>query len=1666
MFNKIVLALAMCLLCTICANKSAAQTENGWINYNQTYYKIKVAEDGMYRITRNVLVAAGIPATSIDPRRFQIFHNGIEQAIHVEGQADGAFDANDYIEFYGRRNDGTLETKLYRAADAQPHTFHSLFSDSSVYFLTWHLTNQQGKRRTSYSENNVSNIAAESWHNEQALRLFTSQYHEGRSYQPNDEILIADYDYAEHWTGNAITRGQSTDVTISNLTATVPAAGKPRIEVMLAGRNNNQHSVDIRVGPAANALRVIGNVRWGKDEVATYSGEIEWTDISATGSLLVRVTAVGVDNTAERISVSYVNLIMPQSYDMGNASRKFFNTTVRQAGRSYIEVANAPVNCRLFDVSDPHNIINVGVNNNGNTFNAIIRNTNTARRLLATSAFTSIQRLQPVSFRRMTNTANYLIVSHPALRSGSGVTGDPVQAYANYRASATGGGYSVFQIDIEELYDQFGYGIPTPAAIRNFAAYYLANGNPKHLFLIGKGISPNFNFYRLNPATNTLINFVPTYGFPGGDEPFTAGLKGNPYVPAIPTGRLNARTALQVRNYLNKVIEMEAQPYNALWRKDLIHLSGGNTISEQLLFLRYVQDFQAIAEGKFLAGAVVSQRKQTTDAVEFLNIASEVNSGKSLITFFGHSGTFATDIDIGLVSDPAFGFSNKGKYPVMLVNGCNAGDLYSTATGFGEDWIHTADRGALAFMAHSKQAFSNTLRRYTDLFYRVAFASEEHFGLTLGEVRRELASRYYTQYGINESSISQVEQFVLLGDPAVKVFAPRQPDYAIDAEDISISSFDGGQVTASVDSFLLKIPVLNFGKYTADSVEVRVVRVLRNGQTIEYPIQKFPAVGREGEWLFVVRNSRENENTGANRFQIIIDPANKIPELDNGNNSTTKELFIAVGSTANLFPTNFGVENTRQVKLIVQSSASLANRRGFRVEIDTTSTFNSPFLRGFTKEAIGIASFDVDLGSIRDSTVIYWRSRFTDPQPEESPDPTVSSFTYIPSIDHGWTIRHEGQYANLITEDIERDPERKVWKFEGFTSNLSLVTHGAQTPGREISDIQMVYNDLNYIVRASPLDVGCRNNTINMVAFNRESTVPYKVLEFGTVDVLNPLVCGRVPQIIFNFTANDITGGNRYMNRFMDATRQNDYILVFTIGSMNFEGFSPEIKNSLLNAGVSPAQLATIRNGKPFIILGRKGAPSGSAIVITNNTSPLPEEQQVLLLNELLNGTKSSGSYLSPLIGPATTWGRFHSNMEGQSQMSILGTDNQGRETTLFTGPTAAIDLSFINPVQYPYLRVRVNTAAGGGGSPAQMKSWLLAYRQPPEGVLITGRQEIAALEGMDINSQFTYWNIGKVGYSDSIVVNTTLRNNTTRQVVADRLAISAPAVGDSVRFTMPLRTQGMLGRNSLSVSALPKSGRELYTANNILSLPGYLNVVTDTRNPLLDVAFDGMYIMDGDIVSPSPRIVILVKDDNPLLLKKDTAGVNISLRRPCEGCNFERVALSGQAIKWEPATEDRDFRIEYTPGTLPDGIYGLRVQATDASGNPAGTQPYEINFEVVNESAITHFYPYPNPFSTSTRFVFTLTGSEVPDEIKIQIMTVTGRVVREIMQDEIGPIRIGNNVSEYAWNGTDEFGDQLANGVYLYRVITRLKGQTLDHRSTIADKGFKQGYGKIYILR
>jgi hypothetical protein len=289
--------------------------------------------------------------------------------------------------------------------------------------------------------------------------------------------------------------------------------------------------------------------------------------------------------------------------------------------------------------------------------------------------------------------------------------------------------------------------------------------------------------------------------------------------------------------------------------------------------------------------------------------------------------------------------------------------------------------------------------------------------------------------------------------------------------------------------------------------------------------------------------------------------------------------------------------------------------------------------------------------------------------------------------------------------------------------------------------------------------------------------------------------------------------------------------------------------------------------------------------------------------------------------------------------------------------------------------------------------------------------------------------------------------------------------------FNLPSATTiGLGGSNIFGIDVntpgRPKYQNEQYHFNNIAQF-GF-NVITDKINPILDVTFDGTHILNGDIVSAKPDVLITLKDENKFLALNDTGNFAIYVSPTPNAAATQRVYFNNtNLLQFTPAIlPNNSCKINYKPILAQDGLYSLDVKATDRSSNASGQVDYKIQYEVINKPMITEVLNYPNPFSTSTKFVFTITGSEVPQTLKIQIMTITGKVVKEINREELGYLHIGRNISEYAWDGTDQYGGKLANGVYFYHVLTRLNGSDVDHMNTAADEYFKKGIGKMVIMR
>jgi hypothetical protein len=1634
------------------------QYSNGWVQYNQAYYKISVANTGIYRLTYDQLQQAGVPVNFIDPRLIQVYHRGIEQAVsfkHNQTPADGKFDSGEYLEFYGHLNDGALDAKLYQPASVQPHQYRNLFSDTTAYFLTVNPLTVQGKRMEISDQVNTGLPVETSQTNEQ-LRVYATEYNAGNTI--DKYCLQSFFDKGEGWTGATICTVsaecsgiEQRDFVVDQLTNGVTSQ-PPALELLLSGRIDGGHQAEIYVGPTAGSLRLVATQSFTNYETPVVTASIAWTDIGSDGKMTVRVKALGVGGERDRLSVSYIKVRALQKFDMSAAAAKTLelNVTTDPGHKSYIEIANTPAGTRLWDITDLPNIVQIGTHTSGGLLTAVVENTNTTRKIYASNTFVEpdVASIRPVTFRELSTAAKYIIVSNRVLTQAALNYPDPVKAFAEYRASEAGGAYDTLTVMIDQLYDQFNYGETSPAAIFEFMRYMVSNGDPQYLFLIGKGRDVSQGYYRHTPALNEMKDLVPTAGNPGSDMAFTAGLKGDPFVAAVSTGRLPANTSLQVANYLNKVKETESTPSNDLWRKQILHLSGGIEPSEIVRFRGYMEGFKDVAKGDYFGGNVTTLSKHGTDQIEFINVTAQVNTGLNLVTFFGHSAPNITDIDIGYVSDPILNYNNAGRYPAFLVNGCNAGEYFFNNESFGENWVMTPNKGARNFIACTSFGFELELQDYSRYFYNIGFADSLFITKGIGDVQKEVARQYMHDFGTLPSKFTaQVEQMVLLGDPAMRLFSASKPDFETSSAAISVTSFDGKPIHALTDSLNVEVITRNFGRGTKMPLELKIVHTIGNNTT-EYKV-KYNGVLFEDTLRFSIRRGSGNF-FGDNKIQVFLDPENRIDELNENNNAGEWTRSILFNGTENLQPSNFGIVSTTTLDVLFQDTDVLSEEKSYNLQLDTTRSFNSPFLQ--TKTVTGKILLRSRFTLLdKDSTVYFWRSKPTDKSGQEW---ETTSFSYIKDGPKGWTQISFDQMLFNAFDDLVPDENKKRFDYRTTSVDVTVKTFGDQDPEPGIS-ASVAVNGAEYYY--SPAGFSCRNNTINMLVFDRSTLAPYLGLPFTLSNGFRR-ACGRDPQIINSLTASEVlTGNNDDMIAFVDNVHAGDSVILFTVGDPAFASWPAQVKTKLGEIGINSTDLDNFIPGEPVIILTRKGAAPGTA-KITRSMDAQPQQQEIQLSEEL-TGNVNSGSVTSVLVGPALQWHSLYQHAiekepTDQSAVDVYQVGFDGSESLILQGQANTTSLEMIDASKFPFLRLVYRTQDTENLTPAQLKTWLVSYDPVPDGLLLPDPllKPVSLAEGSSYSAGFMFVNISPVNFADSLASSFTVFNQSARQKETQFFNIKGPAVGDTTKFSRKITTRGNVGLNDITSVVNVGSVAEQYLQNNLLELPSYLEVLKDHINPVLEVTVDGRYLFDGDFVSANPLIKVILHDNNQLLQLKDTTALNLLMSYPCNKntCPKTRISFSRADVNWQVTGEA--LIVEFNPKDLQEGTYVLYAEGKDVSGNPTGAVPYQVSFMVDRDPGLVFYSPYPNPSANGFNFDFDAAGETAPLDFTLAIIDRNGRDVAHFRGEDLSSLRVGRN--QLHWTGLDSHGNRLAEGLYFFLIVVKT-----------TDQEFKNS-GRIMIVR
>ncbi len=1679
--NKLFILLYLFLIAGLTKNITAQTYSNSWINYSQSYYRFKIYEDGIYRITYGNMLAAGIPVASVAPERFQIFGRGQEIYIHVHNQSTGVWSSGDYIEFYAQKNDGWYDSALYRFPEYQPDREYSLFTDTATYYLTWN-NSFNNKRLSLENDNNYQAYTAAPYVIKDLYKSYNSKYIDGVPLITNNNGTVYDPEYAQGEgfydfpfylggsrtlsvsTKNAYSNGQQAEVSFVLMGASNYSGANPdhHVRIQFAGQTMDT------IFEGYKMLKISKNI--AASALGSNNTSFTFSSINDLGS------------GADRNAVSYIEIKYPHTTAFENSDFFEFDVPDATQAKTYLEISNfnggnSPL---LYDIDNHKRIL---VTKSGSIYKTLIPNSGSVKHcvLVGQSKIHNGISLEPVGFNAQFKdyitqypNADYIIITHKSLTASSSSFYN-VDDYAAYRNST---GYNVMVVDIDDLYDQYSYGIAkNPMAIRNFMKRAIGelNNIPKNLFIIGKAYYPDVYRKTAQYFNETL---VPSFGSPPSDVLLTAHILDTTYRQAVPTGRLAAKNLDHLDLYLNKVMQYEDPNLNppAEWKKKALFFSGGDKLSLQNTIKNYMKAYQKIYEDTSYGGTVRTFYKTSTDPIQ-INLAAQIkgliNSGVNMLNFFGHAAGIGFDISIDNPSE----YSNYGKYPFLIANSCFAGDLYQPNVGTvssSEAFILIRDKGAIAYLGSVTTGSTGYLNIYTKEIFKNY--CRKSYGKSIGFITKNTVQNVFTTInhnlymGVKEVSL----EMTLHGDPALILNAYEKPDYEVSPPAVYT---DPEIVTTEKDSFLLNVVVTNLGKAVNDSIVVEIVRTLPDLKTKQKKtlLIKGPNYKDTLQLWFGINSM---DDVGKNIISVSVDANSNVDELNENNNFVSILVDIKAADLKPVYPPEFAIVPDNHITLKASTFYALSPKKDYVFQIDTSAYFNSPLLESSVISSKGgVVEYTV-LQALIDSAVYYWRVSI-DSVAGGHYNWRNSSFQYI-SGERGWSQADFFQFENNTYRlALFNKPQRRF----DFVNDITVLKciNGIwpyiawNMPQYQLNGIQMAYAE-------------CVDNGLKFAVIDPISGKPWYSHNNGNnIGPYGNYHCKSYDYASFEFPTNDFIGikDTVWYRRAADFVAQipDGYMVLMRTARHVYPSQFPEYLYKAIDS-LGANYIRSMPDDRPYILWGVKGDLGNATEIIGDSL-----QANITLVDSFKTRWKE-GYIASPVIGPTSKWYALGWHVHSQDsintdsvRLALIGIEPDGTMDTVFRDLTP--DSTFVSKLNdkmpasdYPYCKLVCFMKDDSLHTPAYIDRWQIFYKEVPE-LAIAPKQKFlfhadTLLRGDSLKISIAYRNISKTDLGDSLLVRYWIVDSykQRRDLGFKRLPkINAQSylVDSLIQETKSLtgNCSFFIDINTINPATNFFDQAELTHINNNIEIPFF--VKEDDSPPVLDVTFDGIHILDGDIVSAKPEITISLSDDNKFIALDDTNSFKVYLSVPGNAAR-KRIYFyknGEEQLQFIPAELPKNkARVVYKPVFDKDGEYTLYVQALDPSLNLSGVNDYQIKFNVVNKSTITSLLNWPNPFTTKTHFVFTLTGSQVPDYFMIQIMTISGKVVKEIDMSELGNIHVGRNITDYTWDGTDEYGDRLANGIYLYRVITKINGESIEHRNSGADDFITKEFGKMYLMR
>ncbi|MBU6157655.1 MAG: type IX secretion system sortase PorU [Bacteroidetes bacterium] len=202
---------------------------------------------------------------------------------------------------------------------------------------------------------------------------------------------------------------------------------------------------------------------------------------------------------------------------------------------------------------------------------------------------------------------------------------------------------------------------------------------------------------------------------------------------------------------------------------------------------------------------------------------------------------------------------------------------------------------------------------------------------------------------------------------------------------------------------------------------------------------------------------------------------------------------------------------------------------------------------------------------------------------------------------------------------------------------------------------------------------------------------------------------------------------------------------------------------------------------------------------------------------------------------------------------------------------------------------------------------------------------------------------------------------------------------------------------------------------------------VTDDQGPLIRAWMNDEKFVNGGLVNQTPQLLLKFFDSSGVNASGGGIGHDITATLDDDPQQF--FVLNDFYVAESGSFQRGSLRFQLP--SLSEGNHFLRIKAWDVLNNSSEAT---IDFRVAKDEElnISNVYNYPNPFTSSTTFMFEHNRPGDLLQASVNIYTISGMLVKNIRQAINSK---GNRSFEINWDGTDHFGRKIGRGVYIYQL-------------------------------